>query len=428
MSVKVEKTENKNEVKLSFEIEAEKFEDAMKKVYAKTAKYFTIPGFRKGKAPMAIVERTYGSSIFYEDTFNELVPDIYDEAIKENKIEAVSRPQIDISQMEKGKDLKFTAIVQIKPEVKLGKYKGIELKKIEYTVSDKDVEHELGHMAEHNARLVTVDDRLVEKGDITIIDFVGSIDGVAFEGGTATNQELEIGSNKFIPGFEDQIIGMKVNEEKDINVTFPEDYFSKDLAGKEATFKVTLHEIKKKELPKIDDDFAKDVSEFDTLADLKADIKSKMEKENEERAKYESEEAAIEAVCKDVEVDIPSGMIETEIDNMVKDIENKLSYQGLTLDQYLKLTNKTMENLRKEFDEQANKAVKSRLVLEAIIKAEDIKPDDKEVEEKVKEMAKNYGRPEDELLKNEGFKNYIVDNMKYEKAIAFILDNAKMKK
>ena len=428
MSVKVEKTENKNEVKLSFEIEAEKFEDAMKKVYAKTAKYFTIPGFRKGKAPMAIVERTYGSSIFYEDTFNELVPDIYDEAIKENKIEAVSRPQIDISQMEKGKDLKFTAIVQIKPEVKLGKYKGIELKKIEYTVSDKDVEHELGHMAEHNARLVTVEDRPVEKGDITIIDFAGSINGVAFEGGTATNQELEIGSNKFIPGFEDQIIGMKVNEEKDINVTFPEDYFSKDLAGKEATFKVTLHEIKKKELPKIDDDFAKDVSEFDTLADLKADIKSKMEKENEERAKYESEEAAIEAVCKDVEVDIPSGMIETEIDNMVKDIENKLSYQGLTLDQYLKLTNKTMENLRKEFDEQANKAVKSRLVLEAIIKAEDIKPDDKEVEEKVKEMAKNYGRPEDELLKNEGFKNYIIDNMKYEKAIAFILDNAKMKK
>lgn len=428
MSVKVEKTENKNEVKLSFEIEAAKFDEAMKKVYAKTAKYFTIPGFRKGKAPMAIVERTYGSSIFYEDTFNELVPDIYDEAIKENKIEAVSRPQIDISQMEKGKDLKFTAIVQIKPEVKLGKYKGIELKKIEYTVSDKDVEHELGHMAEHNARLVTVEDRPVEKGDITIIDFAGSINGVAFEGGTATNQELEIGSNKFIPGFEDQVIGMKVNEEKDINVTFPKDYFSKDLAGKEATFKVTLHEIKKKELPKIDDDFAKDVSEFDTLADLKADIKSKMEKENEERAKYESEEAAIEAVCKDVEVDIPSGMIETEIDNMVKDIENKLSYQGLTLDQYLKLTNKTMENLRKEFDEQANKAVKSRLVLEAIIKAEDIKPDDKEVEEKVKEMAKNYGRPEDELLKNEGFKNYIIDNMKYEKAIAFILDNAKMKK
>ena len=228
MSVKVEKTENKNEVKLSFEIEAAKFEEAMKKVYVKTAKYFTIPGFRKGKAPMAIVERTYGSSIFYEDTFNELVPEIYDEAIKENKIEAVSTPQIDISQMEKGKDLKFTAIVQIKPEVKLGKYKGIELKKIEYTVSDKDIEHELGHMAEHNARLVNVEDRPVEKGDITIIDFAGSIDGVAFNGGTAENQELEIGSNKFIPGFEDQVIGMKIDEEKDIKVTFPEDYFSKE--------------------------------------------------------------------------------------------------------------------------------------------------------------------------------------------------------
>ena len=428
MSVKVEKTEKKNEVKLSFEIEAEKFDEAMKKVYTKTAKYFTIPGFRKGKAPMAIVERHYGSSIFYEDTFNELVPDIYDQAIKDNKIEAVSQPQLDITQMEKGKDLKFTAIVQIKPEVKLGKYKGIELKKIEYTVSDKDVEHELGHMAEHNSRLVTVDNRPVKKGDITTIDFEGSIDEVPFDGGKAENHELEIGSNQFIPGFEDQIIGMKDGEEKDINVTFPEDYFSKDLAGKEATFKVKLHGIKVKELPKIDDEFAKDVSEFDTLADLKADIKSKLEKENEEKAKYESEEAAMEAVCKEVEIDIPSGMIETEIDNMIKDIENKLSYQGLTLDQYLKLTNKTMDGLRKEFNEQAEKAVKSRLVLEAIIKEEDIKPEEKEVEDKLKEMAKNYNQKEDELLKNENVKNYVTENMKYEKAIAFILDNAKMKK
>jgi trigger factor len=428
MSVKVEKTDNKNEVKLSFEIEAEKFEEAMKKVYVKTAKYFTIPGFRKGKAPMAIVERTYGSSIFYEDTFNELVPDIYDTAIKENNIESVSTPQIDITQMEKGKDLKFTAIVQIKPEVKLGKYKGIELKKIEYTVSDEDVEHELGHMAEHNSRLITVEDKPVENGNITTIDVEGSVDGVPFEGGKAENHELEIGSNTFIPGFEDQIIGMKVGEEKDITVTFPKDYFSKELAAKEAVFKVKLHEIKKKELPKIDDEFAKDVSEFDTLADLKADIKEKLQKENDEKAKYESEEAAIEAVCKEVELDIPSGMIETEIDNMVRDIEQKLSYQGLTLEQYLQLTNKTNANFRKEFEEQANKAVKSRLVLEAIIKAEDIKPDDKEVEEKLKEMAKNYGQKEEELLKNENAKNYIADNMKYEKAIAFILENAKMKK
>ena len=428
MSIKVEKTDNKNELKLEFTVAAEKFEDAMKKVYFQTAKYFNIPGFRKGKAPMKIVEKYYGESIFYEDAFNEILKEEYDKELKENDITAVSYPEFDIKQMEKGKDLIFTATVQVKPEVKLGKYKGIELKKVEYTVKDEDIDHELGHMQERNSRIVTVEDKPVEKGNIAVIDFEGFVDEKAFEGGKAEGYELEIGSNTFIPGFEDQIVGMKAGEEKDVKVKFPDEYFSKDLAGKEATFKVKLHEIKKKELPKIDDDFAKDVSEFDTLADLKADIKSKMEKENEERAKYESEEAAIEAVCKDVEVEIPSGMIETEIDNMVKDVENKLSYQGLTLDQYLKLTNKTNESLRKEFDEQANKAVKSRLVLEAIIKAEDIKPEDKEVEEKVKEMAKNYGRSEEELLKNEGFKSYIVDNMKYEKAIAFILDNAKMKK
>lgn len=285
MSVKVENTENKNEVKLTFTIEAEKFDEAMKRVYAKTAKYFTIPGFRKGKAPMNIVEQHYGTEIFYEDTFNELVPDIYDEAIKENKIEAVSRPDIDITQMEKGKELIFTATVQTKPEVELGKYKGIELKKIEYNVSDKDVEHELGHMAEHNARLITVEDRPVEKGDIAVIDFEGFLDGKPFEGGKAEKHELEIGSNTFIPGFEDQVIGMKIDEEKDLNVTFPEDYFSKDLAGKPVVFKVKLHEIKKKELPKMDDEFAKDVSEFDTLEELKNNIKDRLQKENDERSK-----------------------------------------------------------------------------------------------------------------------------------------------
>lgn len=427
MSVKVEKTENKNEVKLSFEIEAAKFEEAMKKVYVKTAKYFTIPGFRKGKAPMAIVERTYGSSIFYEDTFNELVPEIYDEAIKENKIEAVSTPQIDISQMEKGKDLKFTAIVQIKPEVKLGKYKGIELKKIEYTVSDKDIEHELGHMAEHNARLVNVEDRPVEKGDITIIDFAGSIDGVAFNGGTAENQELEIGSNKFIPGFEDQVIGMKIDEEKDIKVTFPEDYFSKDLAGKEATFKVKLHEIKKKELPKLDDEFAKDVSEFDTLEELKKDIKEKKEKQNKEKAKYETEEAVIKAVCEDMKVEIPQGMIETETQNMLKDIETRLSYQGLKLEQYLQMMGKTAEEVKKEYEPQAIEAIKSRLALEAIVKAEKIEASEEKINEKLEEMAKNYGKTAEELKANENVKNYIKEGIESQEAIEFLVKNAKIK-
>ncbi len=428
MSVKVENTENKNEVKLSFEIEAEKFDEAMKKVYAKTAKYFTIHGFRKGKAPMSMVERQYGSDIFNEDTFNELVPEIYDSAIKDNNIQAVSRPNIDITQIGKGKNLIFTAVVQIKPEVKLGKYKGIEIEKIEYNVSDHDVEHELEHMAEHNARLITVEDRPVEKGDIAVIDFEGYIEGIAFEGGKAEKHELEIGSNTFIPGFEDQVIGMNIEEERDIKVSFPEDYFSKDLAGKPATFKVKLHEIKKRELPALDDEFAKDVSEFDTLEELKNSIKEKLQKQNEEKAKYETEDKAIEAVCANVELDIPSAMIETEIDNMVKDLEQRLQYQGLTLEQYSNLTGKTETIIRDEMKEQAEKTVKSRLVIEAIIKAEDIKPEEKEVEEKLKEMAKNYGQKEEEALKNAYLKDYITENMKVEKAIQFVVDNAKFKK
>ena len=427
MSVKVENTENKNEVKLTFNIEAEKFEEAMKKVYVKTAKYFNIPGFRKGKAPMQLVERQYGSAIFYEDAFNELVPDIYDEAIKENKIEAVSRPNIDIVQMEKGKELIFTATVETKPEVELGKYKGIEIKKIEYNTTDKDIEHELGHMAERNSRLVSIEDRPVEKGDITTIDFVGSIDGVEFEGGKAENHELEIGSNTFIPGFEDQIIGMKIDEEKDIKVKFPEDYFSKDLAGKDAIFKVTLHEIKKKELPKIDDEFAKDVSEFDTLDELKNSIKEKLDTENTEKAKYETEEEAIKVVCDNTKLDIPNGMIELEIDNMVKDMENRLSYQGLNLNQYLQIMGKTETEIRDSFKEQAEKNIKSRLVLEAIVKAEKIEVTPEEVSDKIKKMAKQYGRKEDELLANEQLKEYIEGNLKTEKAIDFIVKNAKKK-
>ena len=427
MEVKVEKTENKNEVRLSFTVEAEKFEEAMKKVYSKTAKYFNIPCFRKGKAPMQLVERQYGSEIFYEDAFNELAPEIYDEAIKENNIEAVSKPDIDISQMEKGKELIFTATVQTKPEVKLGEYKGIEIKKIEYNVSDEEINHELGHMQERNSRLVSVEDRAVEEGDITVIDFEGFVDGIAFEGGKAENHELEIGSKTFIPGFEDQIIGMKIDEEKDINVKFPEEYFSKDLAGKDAIFKVKLHEIKKKELPQLDDEFAKDVSEFDTLEELKKSIKERIEEENKNKAKYETEEEAIKTVCDNTKIDIPSGMIELEIDNMVKDMEGRLSYQGLKLEQYLQMIGKTESEMRKEFEEQAARSVKSRLVLEAIATAEATVPNDEEVTEKIKEMAKQYNRDEKELLENEQLKSYLADSMKTEKAIDFIVKNAKIK-
>ena len=429
MNCKVEKTENANEVKLELTVEAAKFDEAMKKVYFKSAKYFNIPGFRKGKAPMNIVEKYYGKEIFYEDAFNDVAQEALEEAVKENKIEVVSRPDIDVTQIGKGQDLIFTAIFQTKPEAELGKYKGIEIKKIEYNVTDEDVNHELSHMQEHNARLINVEDRPVEKGDITVIDFEGFVDGVAFEGGKAENHELEIGSNTFIPGFEDQIIGMKIDEEKDINVKFPDEYFSKDLAGKDATFKVKLHEIKKKELPELDDDFAKDTSEFDTLEELKKSIKDKMEKENEQKQKYETEEEVIKAVCEDMKVDIPSGMIETETENMLKDIETRLSYQGLKLDQYLKMLGKTKEEMQKEYEPQAIEAIKSRLMIEAVIKAEKIEATDDEIEEKMKEMAKNYGKENDEeFMKNENVANYIKEGIKSEKAIEFLVKNAKFKK
>ena len=427
MSIKIEKTDKKDEVKLEFTIKAEKFDEAMKKVYLKSAKYFNIPGFRKGKAPMQIVEKYYGDEIFYEDTFNEVVPEVYEKELKENNIEAVSRPDIDVKQIGKGQDLIFTAIVQTKPEVKLGKYKGIEIKKVEYNVSDGDIEHELGHMQEKNARLVTVEDREVQKDDITVIDFEGFVDGKPFEGGKAENHELTIGSNTFIPGFEDQMIGMKTEEEKDINVKFPEDYFSEELKGKDATFKVKLHEIKKKELPALDDEFAKDVSEFDTLKELKKSIQDKLEEENKKKAKYETEDAVVKAVCDNVKLDIPSGMIETEIDNMTKEIEQRLMYQGMKLEQYLQMLGKTMEDFRKEYEEQATTSVKNRLVLEAIIKEEKIKPDNEKVEAKVKEMAELYGKKEEELKQNEGFMKYIEESMKNEKVVEFLVENAKIK-
>ena len=427
MSIKIEKTENNNELKLEFTIEAKKFDEGMKKVYAKSAKYFNIPGFRKGKAPMAIVEKQYGPEIFYEDTFNEVVPEEYERELKENNIEAVSRPEIEVKQMGKGQDLIFTAVVQTKPEVKLGKYKGIELKKIEYNVTDEDIEHELGHMADRNSRLVTVENRPVENGDITVIDFEGFVDGKAFEGGKAENHELTIGSNTFIPGFEDQIIGMKPEEEKEIKVKFPEEYFSANLAGKDATFKVKLHEIKKKELPELDDEFAKDVSEFDTLEELKNSIKEKIQTENDSRAKYETEESAIKAVCENTTIDIPSAMIDNEIENMIQDVKTRLSYQGLSIEQYLKMINKTEADMRNEFKEQAERSVKSRLVLDAIAKAEKLENSEEEIAEKIKEMAENYGKKEEELLKNEQLKNYLEENMKTEKAIKFIVENAKIK-
>lgn len=427
MNVKVEKTENNNEVKLEFTVEAEKFDGAIKTVFNKNSKYFNIPGFRKGKAPYQIVEKTYGAQIFYEDAFNEVAGEAFEEGLKENNIEAVSKPEVEIKQIEKGKDLIFTAVVQTKPEVTLGKYKGIQVKKVEYNVSDEDVEHELMHMAEKNARLVSVEDRPVESGDITVIDFEGFVDGLAFDGGKAENHELTIGSNTFIPGFEDQIIGMKPEEEKEIKVKFPEEYFSANLAGKDATFKVKLHEIKKKEMPEINDELAKDISEFDTIEELKNSIKEKQEEQNKTRAKYETEDEVIKAVCKEAKVEIPSGMIETETDHMVQDINTRLSYQGMNIDQYLKMMNKTMDEFRTEYKEQAETAVKSRLVLEAVGKEAGIEVKEEEISAKIKEMAENYGRKEEEVKDNPELVKYVGDSLKTEKTIDFLVENAKIK-
>ena len=428
MNCKVEKTKNANEVKLEITIEAEKFDNAIKKVYFQNAKYFNIPGFRKGKAPQNIVEKYYGKEIFYEDAFNEVVPAEYEKVLEDNKIDAVSKPEIDVVTMEKGQDLVFTAIVQTKPEAKLKKYKGIEIEKIEYNVKDSDVEKELKDMQDKNSRLVTVDDRPAQNDDTAVIDFEGFVDGVPFDGGKAENHNLVLGSHSFIDGFEDQVVGMNVGEEKDINVTFPKEYFSKNLAGKPAVFKVKLNELKKKELPELDDEFAKDVSEFDTLKELKQSIKEKLEKQFKDREKYEKEDAAVRELVKELEVDIPSGMIEMEVDNMMKDMEQRMSYQGLKMDQYLKMMNKTEEQLKKEYEPQAIDAIKSRLAIEVVVKSEKIEATDEEIKSKIEEMAKNYGKEAKELEENENVRNYIKNGIENEKAMEFLVANSKEKK
>ena len=428
MNCKVEKTENANEVKLEITIEAEKFDNAIKKVYFQNAKYFNIPGFRKGKAPQNIVEKYYGKEIFYEDAFNDVVPAEYEKALEENKIDAVSKPEIDVVTMEKGQDLVFTAVVQTKPEAKLKKYKGIEIEKIEYNVKDSDIENELKDMQDKNSRLVTVEDRPAQKDDTAVIDFEGFVDGVPFDGGKSDNYNLVLGSHSFIEGFEDQVIGMNIGEEKEINVTFPEEYFSKNLAGKPAVFKVKLNELKKKELPKLDDEFAKDVSEYDTLEELKQSIKEKLEKQFKDREKYEKEDAAVRELLKELEVDIPSGMIEMEVENMMRDMEQRMSYQGLKMEQYLKMMNKTEEQFKKDYEPQAIDAIKSRLAIEVVIKSEKIEATDEEINAKIEEMAANYGKEPKELQENANIRDYIKNGIENEKAMEFLVANSKEKK
>ena len=428
MNAKIEKLEN-NEVKLEITIGADKFEEGLQKAYFKNAKHFSVPGFRKGKAPRNIVEKHYGESVLYEDAFNAIVPEIYDEVIKENGLEVVSYPNIDITQIGKGKDLIFTATVTVKPEVKLGKYKGVKVEKKEYKVTAEDIDNKINEMAEKNARVISGDENSVlEKGDTAVIDFEGFVDEVAFEGGKGENYPLVLGSNSFIPGFEDQLIGFKMGEETDVNVTFPENYFSTELAGKPAVFKVKVNDIKKKELPEINDEFAKDVSEFDTIKELKDDVKAKLEEENAKRAKYEMEEEAIKAIVDETEIDIPEVMVHNEIHEYIHEMESRLAYQGLKLEQYLQMMGQSIEDLEEDYKEKATSNIKTKLTLEAISKAENIEITDEDVNNKLLDVAKQYGRQDAEDFVKKAtpqLREYAKEELKYDKAVKFIMENAK---
>ncbi|HHW00568.1 MAG TPA: trigger factor [Clostridiaceae bacterium] len=427
MNVKIENVE-KNVVQLEIEVDAAKFEEGMQRSFFKNAKKFNIPGFRRGKAPRSIIERYYGEQVFYEDAINYVCPEAYDEAIKENNIHPVDRPEIDIKQIGSGENLIFTAKVTVKPEVELGEYKGVEVNKVEAVVTDEDVENELKRIVERNARMVTVEDRPVQSGDIAVIDFEGFIDGVPFEGGKGENYNLLIGSGHFIPGFEDQLIGANTGDDVDVNVTFPEDYGNKDLAGKPTLFKVKVKEIKFKELPVVDDEFAKDVSEFETLEEYKADLRKKLTEAAEHKAKHETEEKVIEKVVENAVVDIPRVMIERQIDNIVYDLDLRLRYQGMNLKTYLEYQGMDEKSFREQFSERAEREVKTQLVIEKIKEVENIDASEEELKEEIKRLAENYKEdPEafEKRLKDED-KDYIKDNLIVRKTIDFLVDNAKL--
>ncbi|MCX7694141.1 MAG: trigger factor [Caloramator sp.] len=428
MNTKVERLEN-NKVKLEITVSSEKFNEAVEKSYRKNASKFNIPGFRKGKAPKAVIEKYYGEGVFYEDAINYILDETYPAAIKENNIEPVDRPEIDVIKIGKGEDFVYTAEVVVKPEVKLGDYKGIEVKKIEYAVTDADIEAELNALRERSARLITKEDGTVENGDIAVIDFEGFVDGVAFPGGKADNYNLTIGSGTFIPGFEDQLVGAKVGETVDVNVTFPEDYHAEELKGKPALFKVTIKEIKVKELPELNDDFVSEVSEFNTLDELKNDIKAKLQNENEERAKRDLEEEVLTKAVEACEVEIPEVMVENEIDYMIKDLDYRLRYQGMDINSYVEMLGITMETLRNDFKEVAKKRVKINLVVEAIAKAENITASNEEVENRAEEIAKMYSKDDVEKMKQAilmSERYMIEEEIVNNKVVEFLVNNSKV--
>ncbi|ARC84709.1 trigger factor [Clostridium argentinense CDC 2741] len=389
MNVKMEKLE-KNVVKLEIIVEAEKFNEALKKSFAKNAKKFNIPGFRKGKAPLNIVKKYYGEGVLFEDAIDMIYRDTYPKALEENNINPIDYPSIDIVQIGEGKEFIYTAEITVMPEVELGEYKALEVKKNEYNVTDEDVENKLKEVQYRNARVEVKEDKAIEKGDIAVIDFKGFTDDVAFEGGEGTDYELEIGSGTFIDNFEEQLIGLKAGDFKEVNVTFPEQYGREELNGKPAKFEVKIKTVKVKELPAIDDEFAKEVSEFETLEEYRNDIKANLEEANEIRVKKEYEEAVINAAVANAKIDIPEVMINREIDGMLKDLETRLQYQGLDIQTYYQFTNTSEESFRQQMKEVATNKVKTEVVMDKIAEVENITATEEEVKAKAKEMAEMY--------------------------------------
>ena len=389
MSLQVEKLE-KNMAKITVEVPAEQFEKALTAAFNKNKSRFNIPGFRKGKAPQAMVEKMYGVEVLYEDAINEALDATYGDAVTESGLEVVSRPEIDVVQVEKGKELIYTATVAVKPEVTLGEYKGIEVEKASAEVTDEDIEAELKKVQEQNSRLITVEDRAVEDGDQTVVDFEGFVDGTPFEGGKGEDYPLTIGSHSFIDTFEEQLIGKNIGEECEVNVTFPEEYHAKELAGKPAVFKVTVKEIKRKELPELNDEFAGEVSEFETLEEYKNDVKAKLSLTKQKEAATENENHVVDKVVENATMDIPEPMIDSQVNNMVNDYARRMQSQGLSLEQYMQFTGMTIDTLKEQMKPQAVKRIQTRLVLEAIVKAENITVSDEAVEKEIADMAESY--------------------------------------
>lgn len=416
----------KNMAKLTIEVPAEDLEKALQNAYKKQKNKISLPGFRKGKVPRQMIEKMYGAEIFYDDAANELIPKAYAKAYDESGIDIVSRPEIDVVQIEKGKPFIFTAEVATKPEVTLGDYKGLEVDKVSTRVTQKEIDAKVQEEAEKNARKITVEGRPVQDGDEVIMDFEGSVDGVAFEGGKGENYPLTIGSGSFIPGFEEQLIGAETEKEVEVNVTFPEDYHAEELKGKAAVFKCTVHEIKAKEIPEIDDEFASEVSEFDTLEEYKADIKAKIKEQKASEGKTKQEDQVVEQAVKNASYEIPEAMIDTQLSQMADEFAQRISSQGLSMEQYFQFTGMTQDKMLEEMRPQAVKRIETRLVLEAIVKAENIEITDEKLDEEITKMAEAYKMEADKLKEfmGEGEKKQMKEDMAIQEAITFLRESA----